>query len=110
MCSFHDSCARGDRQGCFHMCKAVLPHMKKTGPQDGAVIVNITAFLQDIATPFQARHSLPRAAGGGNKDEAILALRRTHRTLQMPYKQQVNNPYKKWVHHHTLSSAPPTRD
>ena len=36
------------------MSKAVLPHMKRTGPDDGAVIVNITATLQDIATPFQA--------------------------------------------------------
>ena len=34
-----------DLQGCFHMSKAALPHMQRTGPSDGAVIINITATL-----------------------------------------------------------------
>lgn len=44
------------------MSKAVLPHMKKTGPIDGACIINITAFLQDKATPFQG-HAASAKAG-----------------------------------------------
>lgn len=51
-----------DLQGCFHMSKAALPHMKRTGPNDGACIVNITAYLQDRATPFQA-HAASAKAG-----------------------------------------------
>jgi peroxisomal 2,4-dienoyl-CoA reductase len=51
-----------DLQGSFHMSKAVLPHMKKTGPSDGACIINITASLQDLATPFQA-HAASAKAG-----------------------------------------------
>eukprot|EP00939_MAST-03C_sp_MAST-3C-sp1_P004688 g4688.t1 len=51
-----------DFQGSFHMSKAVLPFMKKTGPKDGAVIVNITATLQDTATPFQL-HAAGAKAG-----------------------------------------------
>ena len=43
-----------DLQGVFHMSKACLPHLKETGRKDGAVIINITATLQDFATPFQA--------------------------------------------------------
>ena len=50
-----------DLQGCFHMSKAVLPHMKVTGPQTGAVIVNITATLQDQATPFQGHAAAAKA-------------------------------------------------
>ena len=44
-----------DLQGSFHMSKACLPHLKKTGSRSNgdAVIVNITATLQDHATPFQ---------------------------------------------------------
>ncbi len=44
------------------MSKAVLPYMKRTGPSDGAVIVNITATLQDMATPFQM-HAAGAKAG-----------------------------------------------
>jgi len=51
-----------DLQGCFHMSRAALPHMKVTGPTDGAVIVNISATLQDQATPFQA-HAASAKAG-----------------------------------------------
>jgi len=51
-----------DLQGCFHMSKAALPHLKHTGPSDGACIVNITAYLQDRATPFQA-HAASAKAG-----------------------------------------------
>lgn len=51
-----------DLQGCFHMSRAALPHMKVTGPDDGAVIINITATLQDSATPFQA-HAASAKAG-----------------------------------------------
>eukprot|EP00940_MAST-03C_sp_MAST-3C-sp2_P000809 g809.t1 len=51
-----------DFQGSFHMSKAVLPYMKKTGPIDGAVIVNITATLQDMVTPFQM-HAAGAKAG-----------------------------------------------
>merc|ERR1719247_2024197 len=36
--------------------------MKQTGPADGAVIVNITAYLQDFASPFQA-HAASAKAG-----------------------------------------------
>lgn len=51
-----------DFQGSFHMAKAVLPHMKKVGPRDGAVIINITATLQDAATPFQLHAAGAKAA------------------------------------------------
>jgi len=51
-----------DLQGCFHMSRAALPHLKVTGPTDGAVIINITATLQDHATPFQA-HAASAKAG-----------------------------------------------
>ena len=51
-----------DLQGMFHMSKACLPHMKTTGPTDGACIINITATLQDRATPFQA-HAASAKAG-----------------------------------------------
>ena len=51
-----------DLQGMFHMSKACLPHMQETGPTDGACIVNITATLQDRATPFQA-HAASAKAG-----------------------------------------------
>jgi peroxisomal 2,4-dienoyl-CoA reductase len=51
-----------DLQGCFHMSKATLPHLKKVGPFSGAVIVNITAFLQDMVTPFQM-HAASAKAG-----------------------------------------------
>jgi len=51
-----------DLQGVFHMSKACLPHLKKTGATDGAVIINITATLQDIVTPFQA-HAASAKAG-----------------------------------------------
>ena len=51
-----------DLQGCFHMSRAALPHMKVTGPTDGAVIINITATIQDSATPFQA-HAASAKAG-----------------------------------------------
>eukprot|EP00747_Dinoflagellata_sp_TGD_P186306 gnl/TRDRNA2_/TRDRNA2_43279_c0_seq1.p2 gnl/TRDRNA2_/TRDRNA2_43279_c0~~gnl/TRDRNA2_/TRDRNA2_43279_c0_seq1.p2 ORF type:complete len:332 (-),score=75.59 gnl/TRDRNA2_/TRDRNA2_43279_c0_seq1:72-1040(-) len=50
-----------DLQGCFHMAKAVLPVMKRTGPTDGACIVNVTAFLQDRATPFQGHAAAAKA-------------------------------------------------
>ena len=51
-----------DLQGMFHMSKACLPHMKVHGPEEGAVIINITATLQDRATPFQA-HAASAKAG-----------------------------------------------
>ena len=51
-----------DLQGVFHMSKSCLPHLKKTGKTDGAVIINITATLSDIATPFQA-HAASAKAG-----------------------------------------------
>jgi len=51
-----------DLQGCFHMSRAALPHLKVTGPTDGAVILNISATLQDHATPFQA-HAASAKAG-----------------------------------------------
>jgi 2,4-dienoyl-CoA reductase [(3E)-enoyl-CoA-producing], peroxisomal len=51
-----------DLQGCFHMSKACLPHLKKVGPTTGAVIINITAFLQDMCTPFQL-HAASAKAG-----------------------------------------------
>lgn len=44
------------------MSKACLPHMKLTGPTEGAAIINITATLQDRATPFQA-HAASAKAG-----------------------------------------------
>jgi len=50
-----------DLQGCFHMAKAALPHMKKTGPTNGACIVNMTSYLQDIATPFQSHAAAAKA-------------------------------------------------
>ena len=50
-----------DLQGCFHMSKAVLPHMKKTAPVEGGCIVAITATLQDIATPFQSHAAAAKA-------------------------------------------------
>merc|ERR1711991_858795 len=50
-----------DLQGCFHMSKAALPHMKITGPNTGAVIINITATLQDYATPFQSHAAAAKA-------------------------------------------------
>ena len=50
-----------DLQGCFHMAKAVLPHMKVNGPTDGAAIINISATLQDQATPFQLHASAAKA-------------------------------------------------
>lgn len=43
------------------MSKAALPHMKVNGPTDGAVIVNISATLQDQATPFQLHASAAKA-------------------------------------------------
>ena len=51
-----------DLQGVFNMSKACLPHLKKTGRAEGAVIINITATLQDQATPFQA-HAASAKAG-----------------------------------------------
>ena len=53
-----------DLQGSFHMSKACLPYLKKTGSQSNgdAVIVNITATLQDHATPFQF-HAASAKAG-----------------------------------------------
>lgn len=50
-----------DLQGSFHMSKAVLPHMKKTAPADGGCIVNVTATLQDHATPFQLHAAAAKA-------------------------------------------------
>ena len=44
------------------MAKGCLPHMKRTSMTDGAVIVNITATLQDTATPFQL-HAASAKAG-----------------------------------------------
>lgn len=43
------------------MSRAVLPHMKRTGPTDGACIINITATLQDRATPFQLHAAAAKA-------------------------------------------------
>jgi 2,4-dienoyl-CoA reductase [(3E)-enoyl-CoA-producing], peroxisomal len=53
-----------DLQGSFHMSRACLSHLKKTGAQSNgdAVIVNITATLQDMATPFQF-HAASAKAG-----------------------------------------------
>ena len=53
-----------DLQGSFHMSKACLPFLKKTGARrnSDAVIVNITATLQDQATPFQF-HAASAKAG-----------------------------------------------
>ena len=48
-----------DLQGVFHMSKASLP--QKTGSVEGAVIINITAFLQDLATPFQTHAAAAKA-------------------------------------------------
>lgn len=47
-----------------HVCinQACLPYLKETGKHDGAVIINVTAFLQDFATPFQA-HAASAKAG-----------------------------------------------
>eukprot|EP00943_MAST-04B_sp_MAST-4B-sp1_P002469 g2469.t1 len=50
-----------DLQGCFHMSKAALPHLKITGVKTGAVIINITATLQDYATPFQTHAAAAKA-------------------------------------------------
>jgi len=52
-----------DLQGCFHMSKAALPHLKRSGMQPGgdAVIINITATLQDITTPFQTHAAAAKA-------------------------------------------------
>ena len=47
-----------DLQGVFHMSKSCLPHLKKTGATDGAVIINITATLGDSATPAEIRAAL----------------------------------------------------
>merc|ERR1719478_606214 len=43
------------------MCNAALPHLRLHGPQTGAVIVNITATLQDQATPFQGHAAAAKA-------------------------------------------------
>ena len=51
-----------DLQGCFNVSRACLPHMKRTAPRDGGVIVQITATLQDNATPFQL-HAASAKAG-----------------------------------------------
>lgn len=51
-----------DVQGCFNMCKACLPHLKKTGAESGALIINITATLQYHGTPFQV-HAASAKAG-----------------------------------------------
>ena len=48
-----------DLQGVFHMSKASLP--QKTGSVEGAAIINITAFLQDLATPFQTHAAAAKA-------------------------------------------------
>jgi peroxisomal 2,4-dienoyl-CoA reductase len=50
-----------DLQGVFHMSKSCLPHLKQTGRTDGSVIVNITATLQDQATPFQSHAAAAKA-------------------------------------------------
>ena len=50
-----------DLQGVFHVSKACLPHLKHTGRSDGSVIVNITATLQDQATPFQSHAAAAKA-------------------------------------------------
>eukprot|EP00040_Diaphanoeca_grandis_P015050 m.76579 g.76579 ORF g.76579 m.76579 type:complete len:322 (-) comp24915_c0_seq1:54-1019(-) len=50
-----------DLQGVLHMSKAVLPFMKKTSITEGACIINITATLQDIVTPFQAHAAAAKA-------------------------------------------------
>jgi NAD(P)-dependent dehydrogenase (short-subunit alcohol dehydrogenase family) len=43
------------------MSRAVLPFMKKTAPTDGGCIINITATLQDRATPFQLHAAAAKA-------------------------------------------------
>merc|ERR1719443_642271 len=43
------------------MSRAALPHMKVTGPRDGAVIINITSTLHDSATPFQTHAAAAKA-------------------------------------------------
>ena len=50
-----------DLQGVFHMSKSCLPYLKETGRTDGSVIVNITATLQDQATPFQSHAAAAKA-------------------------------------------------
>jgi len=51
-----------DLQGVFHMSKACLPYLKAAGQEHGnAVILNITATLQDIATPFQSHAAAAKA-------------------------------------------------
>ena len=50
-----------DLQGVFHMSKACLPYLKTTGRTDGSVIINITATLQDQATPFQSHAAAAKA-------------------------------------------------
>jgi len=68
MCSAEGLSAKGfetvigiDLQGSFHMCKAAFPYLKATGPQDGSVIINITATLQDLCTPFQTHAAAAKA-------------------------------------------------
>lgn len=53
-----------DVQGCFNMCKACLPFLKKTGETSpaGSLIINITATLQYHGTPFQV-HAASAKAG-----------------------------------------------
>jgi peroxisomal 2,4-dienoyl-CoA reductase len=48
-------------QGVFHMSKSCLPYLKQTGRTDGSVIINITATLQDQATPFQSHAAAAKA-------------------------------------------------
>jgi peroxisomal 2,4-dienoyl-CoA reductase len=52
-----------DLQGVFHMSKACLPHLKKSGQATGdSIIINITATLMNTATPFQM-HAASAKAG-----------------------------------------------
>eukprot|EP00808_Paulinella_micropora_P011342 g13202.t1 len=68
MCSAEDLTAGGmstvlgiDLQGSFHMSRAALPWLQQAGRARGAVIINITATLQDLATPFQTHAACAKA-------------------------------------------------
>jgi NAD(P)-dependent dehydrogenase (short-subunit alcohol dehydrogenase family) len=51
-----------DLQGVFHMSKACLPHLKKSGLASGdSIIINITATLMNTATPFQMHAAAAKA-------------------------------------------------
>lgn len=68
MCSAEDLSPKGfntvlaiDLNGSFNAAKAAFPHLKRSGREGGAVIINITATLQYKACPFQVHAAAAKA-------------------------------------------------